>query len=672
MLVVQRLISSAQRLDLPLLATAQSGSLESVAGSVLELPPPSPEFIHHRLEQAIDLPADLTHLVLPALTGPLATPSMLDRVITLLRREGDWLGTALRASGGEVADLVLWRHLIDACQVPGATVTPAGLELVAYLLLMTGQREIKAGAGAEWRQAARLGGETGGVLPVQQAGADEVLAYVAGGLLDGGSSPVLLRFASPGIQAIMAGLFLAREPSRVSGIVPQLGTSAAARQAVGTALRYDNWSGSGRVHASLIDALNDGPPLAAASTAAGLSLAMRHTPARPDAASIEDLAGRLALVLADRVTSANGPALGVTGLRDAVEALAAVDRPGDERNLLTALHSSSFQVRLAVALALIRRGRWELIERSVQSWIAQAESPQRTGVQHQLGLALWFCPHLASVDPSGSGDDLYLRGLRLAADGDSNPLMFEISLARGFKLAAWAHPDLPVDGRAVDLLRARPRFWNSRLCLVHAVGIRLASAAGKQATAEAGLLADAQQVIESAAAADPHPLVREAARLTRTGLARGAGAATFCWLSESDMGGAESQLGDEAMRLLGDVSLLLNLIYCAEPWSEHEWRLLSTASDLPACIRRPDDREQYMTSGCPRDCRFGLCPYPSPSRRPRGRGELSAAFCQAQCDVAERIGPAPWHEGRSAQPQVDFWLYAEQGLANRDGWEISL
>ena len=90
---------------------------------------------------------------------------------------------------------------------------------------------------------------------------------------------------------------------------------------------------------------------------------------------------------------------------------------------------------------------------------------------------------------------------------------------------------------------------------------------------------------------------------------------------------------------------------------------------LTSC-ERAQLREQYMTSGCPRDCRFALCPYPSPSRRPRGRGELSAAFCQAQCDVAER--PAPWHEGRSAQPQVDFWLYAEHGLANRDGWEIKL
>jgi hypothetical protein len=67
-----------------------------------------------------------------------------------------------------------------------------------------------------------------------------------------------------------------------------------------------------------------------------------------------------------------------------------------------------------------------------------------------------------------------------------------------------------------------------------------------------------------------------------------------------------------------------------------------------------------------------LCPYRSPSRWPRGRGELSAALCQNELDVAERLGPAPWHEGRSAQPQVDFWLFAEQGLANRGGWEINL
>jgi hypothetical protein len=30
---------------------------------------------------------------------------------------------------------------------------------------------------------------------------------------------------------------------------------------------------------------------------------------------------------------------------------------------------------------------------------------------------------------------------------DSNPLMYEISLARGFKLAAWARPDAATHGR---------------------------------------------------------------------------------------------------------------------------------------------------------------------------------------------------------------------------------
>ncbi len=69
--------------------------------------------------------------------------------------------------------------------------------------------------------------------------------------------------------------------------------------------------------------------------------------------------------------------------------------------------------------------------------------------------------------------------------------------------------------------------------------------------------------------------------------------------------------------MLGDVSLLLNLIYCAEPWSEPEWRLLGTTSQVPACIRRPAHRRQYMTRGCHGGCPSGLCPYPSPSRRPR-------------------------------------------------------
>jgi hypothetical protein len=670
-LVVQRLMSSAQQLDVPLLATARSGSVESIAGSVIELPPPSADFLSRRISRAHGVPASLKRLLLPALTGPLATPLMLDRIISLGRRDTDPLVTALRQAGPDAADLTVWHFLLQASEAPGAVLTAQGLELVAYVLLITGQREIRIGAGPEWQQAILLGTEAGLHLPAHSTGLEEIAAYVDGGFLDGSSSPVMLQFPSPDVQAILAAQFITRDPGRVGALVPQLGTSASARQTIAAALRSQKAAQSAQVHTRLLAALNGSVPLPAAAHAAGLSLAIRHPPPGWDGAEMEELADKLALVLADRVTAANGPALGVMGLRDAVQALATADQSGHDRHLLTALHSSSFQVRLSVALTLIRRGTWDLIADTVESWIAQAEAPDRTGVQHQLGLALWFCPHLATVDPTGRGADLYARGSRLSASSDSNPLMFEISLARGFKIAAWASTDLPVDAQAIALLQSGLRFWYSRVCLIHAIGIRLASPEGRQATADTDLLQPAEEAL-AAATADPHPLVREAARITRDGLAAGREITEFCWLAESDMGRSNYQLGDEAMRLLGDVSLLLNLTYCAEPWSESEWPLLGTTNQLPSCIRRPAVRQQYMTSGCPRDCPLQLCPYPSPSRRPRGRGELSAAFCQAQHDVAERLGPAPWHEGRSAQPQVDFWLYAEQSLANRDGWEINL
>ena len=338
-LVVQRLMSSAQQLDVPLLATAQSGTVESIAGTVIELPPPSAEFITDRLDRAHAVPTAPKRLVLPALTGPLATPAMVNRVITLIRRDGDRLAAALRRSGEEVADLVVWRHLLEACEVPGAVLTAEGLELIAYVLLITGQREIKIGAGPEWQHALRLGADAGVVLPAHHAGFDEIAAYADGGFLDTDSSAVMLQFPSPDIQAILAGQFLVREPSLVAGIVPQLGTSASARQAVAAALRSGHAAGSEDVHTWLLSSLNGGAPLTAAAHAAGLSLAIRHPPPGWDAAEMDDLASRLALVLADRVTAANGPALGVIGLRDAVQALAAARR---QIVILDCCHSGAF------------------------------------------------------------------------------------------------------------------------------------------------------------------------------------------------------------------------------------------------------------------------------------------------------------------------------------------
>lgn len=335
--------------------------------------------------------------------------------------------------------------------------------------------------------------------------------------------------------------------------------------------------------------------------------------------------------------------------------------------MLQALHSSSFPTRLSVALALLRRGPQQALLGAVDSWLAAAESPAASGVQHQLGLALWFCPYLRESDPQGRGGELYARGARLAAAADSNPLMFETSLCRGFKLAAWVRPSLPVDDAMLDLWDAAPRFWYSRVSLVHAAGIRLAA----RPAGQAGARARAQDSLRCAAD-DPHPLVREAARLVAAGLAAAAPAESFAWLAETDMARANSQLGGAAQRLLGDTSLFLNLIYCAEPWADEVWQHLADSDELPVCVRSPARREQHMRAGCPPACSFGLCPYPGPARRGRGRGELSGAFCRTQADLASRLPRAPWHDKRSRRQLAEFWLYAEGHLANRDGWEINL
>jgi hypothetical protein len=246
--------------------------------------------------------------------------------------------------------------------------------------------------------------------------------------------------------------------------------------------------------------------------------------------------------------------------------------------------------------------------------------------------------------------------------------MFETSLCRGFKLAAWVHPDHPIDPALLDLLTARPRFWYSRISLVHALGIRLASpGTGADDEVRERALAAVGRAVD-----DRHPLVAEAARLVLDGLDAGRPAGSFAWLAETDMARSNSALDDRPQRLLGDVSLLLNLIYCAEPWPDPLWRFLAEADDLPDCIRHPAQREERMRHGCPSHCSFGLCPYPGPSRRGRGRGELSGLFCRTQADLVLRLRRAPWQDGGRRRPLAEFWEYAEGILANRDGWEINL
>ncbi|MDT7739548.1 MAG: hypothetical protein QOK09_2917 [Mycobacterium sp.] len=665
-LVVRRLFVSARQLHRPLFGTSKPDLLDSPPGSVFELPPVEAAVIHRRLATVAALDEASLTMVSEAAIGALATPYMVERLVWMLRRAGDATVAALRVAPEQARDLVLWQLLLAEQAVPGAVLNPTTLQLVAFHLTMTGRIEVAIPDGDEWRRA--LANGVGTELPLPEPTAAEVYSYVEGGFLDAESNRSVLRFASSDIQSALAAEHLVTEPDRITAILPQLAVNATARNTVANALRLDDSVGG--VHAALLRALALGVP--PASEAAGLCLALRHPPQTLSTGVEEQLAERLTRTLADRISSSSGPVLSRAGQRDAVDTLNRSVRRDAEQQLLLALHSSQFPVRLSVALALLRRSSPDALLDGVTEWINQAESPTASGVQHQLSLALWFCAYLREQDSDGRGIGLYARGAQLARG--ANPLLFETSLCRGFKFAAWTHPRRDPDLEAVELLDSgMVRFWYSRVSLVHALGIRLASRRTAMGSVNpAGeSVARAEQALRRTTS-DAHPLVREAASLTYTGVLAGRPPESFSWLAETDIARSNTRLDDAVQRLLGDISLFLTLIYCAEPWPDELWQQISATTDLPLCIRRPADRQRHMLGGCPPECPFGLCPYPGPARRGRGHGELSGAFCRIQADLALALRRAPWQEKHRGHELAAFWFFAEEHLANRNGWEINL
>ncbi len=165
-----------------------------------------------------------------------------------------------------------------------------------------------------------------------------------------------------------------------------------------------------------------------------------------------------------------------------------------------------------------------------------------------------------------------------------------------------------------------------------------------------------------------HPGQREAARITRDNLAAGADAATFCWFSESRHGPVEfpAERSGDATAGRGEPAAQPHLLRRAVVGA----RVAATRHDQPAAGLPPPARPPRAAHGnqLPSATACSGCAH-TRARRPGG------AVGRLLPGPARRRGatrPAPWHEGRSIQPQVDFWLYAEQYLANKDGWEISL
>jgi hypothetical protein len=216
-LVAQRLFMSTQRLRLPLLGTGRPDLVESAQPGIVELYALDRESVRERLARGVDLDERELEVLSAAVTGALATPFMIDRVVWLVHRAPAVTADAVARARVEVRDLMLWDQLLAEHAVPGATLRPAGLRLLAFTLVRGGLREMEVPDGSLWRAALAL--DTGNDITAGELSAAEIRSYVEGGFLDAGSSRRLLRFASPEIQATVAAGFLATRPDLVGELV---------------------------------------------------------------------------------------------------------------------------------------------------------------------------------------------------------------------------------------------------------------------------------------------------------------------------------------------------------------------------------------------------------------------------------------------------------------------
>lgn len=314
-----------------------------------------------------------------------------------------------------------------------------------------------------------------------------------------------------------------------------------------------------------------------------------------------------------------------------------------------------------------------------------------------------------------------LRWLRhVARDGrqpgeQDLPIALEIALAQGFKYAAnWRplQPDVLRESRmflaeqALEMLK-NARYWFSQLTLMHALCLLNLSDLAKQPWDKYGAKPEAivQHWLDVAGRerpdhagsagqrAQPHPFVREAARLCALALKTGR-PQRYCWIDEAGVVGQVGSrnlsattvqrqhrlwippsagwtaLNGHAQQLLSDVLLLLNLADRGEAPHVLERRLRrSNRLDLPPCITNYREAlEPGLTIGtaaplvpgssCVDGCAFELCPYPPKGAQPRS--EMSEAFCRRQQTLLtpELRHPfsqqAPWQQMTAGQLSR-FW-----------------
>jgi hypothetical protein len=330
----------------------------------------------------------------------------------------------------------------------------------------------------------------------------------------------------------------------------------------------------------------------------------------------------------------------------------------------------------------------------------------------------WILPVLAvGADNSDLFDsvDRVLRVFGLAAGESGDGLTVqrgpESSIAQGFKaaarLAAWElqePPNAAVTRKLFEHLQTLHNsalFWYSRLVLLHGLtDLVIAAARGKLPADALGDQVDqARKTIAAQARGkrraetvyaeqDPyrpddheHAFVVETAILCEQALSAAllaggrseedayAARNTFIWDDEGvAVSGLVGSLAPEALRLLGDVAVVLNLNEKgagekpdrAEEDKDFALReQFGRTNDLPVCLSARRGRRRITMSQCAHSCPFERCPYPDTAHR--AHREISKLFCrQVREKVEEARLEAPRWQPRSGSAYSRFWLQMER------------
>jgi hypothetical protein len=643
---IERIIDVVRRLKLPLLATAQQGTLQRLPVVLIPLPKfGQPDIISYLMRHVPKATPKELSVVAADLPEELVSPFYLSLIAELLTA-GE-VGTLPPGLDGRVSVLCAW---LERARAQHLKSRPAGTSLFPTLgclaLAMTSCSLTSSSRG----QLPSLYADLLARVPdATEISSEHVEQGIEAGMLTINSSIGSIVFQHSLAQAFIGASLL----SDIPDFLPKLlvgGTSSLMR----TTLLF----------ATVLERLPVG--VERDQTVRG-QLALAAMTVRGDErvdllSTLVTGAGNLVRQASNSLVASLLEVSSFACAKRAVDSLDAFPSDIRERHLWTVCCNARYSIRIEAAVKLARFGAdAELVLEECDRILRRVQAAEDAGgdlSDWQYSLPMWLLPSATELNNGKRTTDLLRKAMKISS-GRLDPANFELSMSRGFKLAAWLRRDIAIDRHVLNMINNSTRYWFSRLNLVHAVALRL----GPRKPEKLGALeVDGWKVLVRMTR-DSHPLVREAAKLCVDVIRAGGDLESVIWLQEAEaMTRAEISYSDEGWRLLGDVYLHLNQVMLKLSNSTSDLRSLWVEiPELPQCLGRSPTRSEFFEE-CPDGCAYELCPYPFPGPSTRDRGEISAYFCQVQGDVASRIGPGPWQGKISSKSLAGYWQRIEDQI----------